>query len=81
MRKRKNISQAVLRRLWIKSKGRCHLCDREISVYVVGGAKGIHNSPAFPHVDHIVPLARGGADSEENLQLLCRTCNLHKGAR
>jgi hypothetical protein len=33
------------------------------------------------HVDHIIPRARGGADVEENLQLLCPQCNSRKGAR
>lgn len=32
-------------------------------------------------LDHIVPLARGGADELWNLQTLCRRCNLHKGVR
>lgn len=32
-----------------------------------------------PHVDHITPLAAGGTDDIENLQLLCAYCNLHKG--
>lgn len=33
------------------------------------------------HVDHVVPRALGGDDSLNNLQLLCRNCNLKKGAR
>lgn len=32
----------------------------------------------FRHVDHIVPLARGGTNWPWNLQVLCPPCNLHK---
>ncbi|HEX6947170.1 MAG TPA: HNH endonuclease [Acidimicrobiia bacterium] len=32
-------------------------------------------------VDHVRPLARGGTDSPDNLQTLCRRCNRRKGAR
>ncbi|WP_083411279.1 HNH endonuclease signature motif containing protein [Arthrobacter sp. UCD-GKA] len=30
------------------------------------------------HVDHIHPLARGGADAPENMQWACAPCNLSK---
>ena len=32
------------------------------------------------HVDHIVPVSRGGITEERNLQTLCQKCNLGKGA-
>jgi 5-methylcytosine-specific restriction endonuclease McrA len=32
------------------------------------------------HVDHIVPLARGGETVEDNLRALCADCNIGKGA-
>lgn len=33
------------------------------------------------HIDHVVPIARGGAHELANLQLLAPICNLRKGAR
>lgn len=33
------------------------------------------------HLDHIVPLARGGSNYSSNLQWLCQRCNLTKGTR
>lgn len=32
------------------------------------------------HVDHIMPIALGGGNGPDNLQCLCPTCNLRKGA-
>ena len=32
------------------------------------------------HVDHITPTSRGGDERTSNLQLLCQSCNLGKGA-
>lgn len=36
---------------------------------------------ATKHVDHIVPLARGGSNGRANLQYLCAPCNHSKSAR
>ena len=33
------------------------------------------------HVDHVIPLSRGGSNDKDNIQLLCPSCNMSKGAK
>lgn len=48
---------------------RCRMC---------GASPG---TGATLHVDHIIPVSRGGTTVPENLQTLCQTCNLGKSNR
>lgn len=54
-----------------KQRGLCAYC----------GEKLLRSGPRKYHVDHIVPLALGGSNWPSNLQCLCKTCNLSKGAK
>jgi 5-methylcytosine-specific restriction endonuclease McrA len=59
-------SDADICRLFVFQEGECVYCRRWLDKY---------------HIDHVVPLARGGSNDPSNLQLLCRSCNSHKAAR
>jgi len=56
---------------WPKKNGKlfCVSCEK------------LDEHPVLLLADHIVPRARGGTDELSNLQPLCDTCNLKKGAR
>ena len=51
---------------------RCQHCQCRVSKRL-----GV-NHDRYPNLDHVIPLSRGGPHTEENLQCLCRACNLDK---
>jgi hypothetical protein len=71
--KRVNIPIWARKAVFFRDRGICSNCQKDIS-----GLVNINNSK---HFDHIVPLISGGLNDISNLQLLCETCNLHKGGK
>ncbi|MET7769091.1 HNH endonuclease [Nocardia sp. NPDC005366] len=61
----RSIPPHVKAEVYQRDGGRCRQCG------------AIH----YLEFDHMIPLSRGGATSVNNLQILCRQCNLQKGAR
>lgn len=55
-----------LQDLFRLQRGKCAACRVKLSDY---------------HVDHVIPLAKGGTNDRRNLQLLCPPCNRHKAAK
>jgi len=68
-----------------RGNGGTHTGDDRIEIFRLQRGKcafcRISLSKAKKHLDHIVPLARGGRNDRSNLQFLCESCNLRKGAR
>ena len=55
----------------------CHLCTGSVSPHLWGH----HSNPDAPVIDHVIPVARGGDDTFENVRLAHRVCNARKGAK
>lgn len=58
-------TKADIDRLFLFQRGKCAICRCGLDAY---------------DIDHIMPIALGGTNDPENLQLLCKPCNNHKGA-
>lgn len=69
--KQRDRDRAILR----KRGGACGICGNPIDYSLP------HTDPKSFTADHVVPLARGGADTLENKQAAHRECNSKKRAR
>jgi len=52
--------------IYNRDNGRCHICRRQVSA-------------ARFHLDHLVPLSRGGTHTEDNVSIAHPRCNLRRG--
>jgi len=66
---RNKMSTALRARIINRDNSRCQMCGSKVSDGVT------------LHVDHIVPVSRGGLTLDDNLRTLCQECNLGKSNR
>lgn len=70
--KRVTVPEWVRRAVYFRDRGRCVLCDCDLS--------GLVSLWSEENYDHMVPLAAGGLNDCTNIQLLCAACNAKKAA-
>jgi 5-methylcytosine-specific restriction endonuclease McrA len=59
--------------------GNCYLCNEQID-FLAPRKTGIEGWENGLHIDHLVPLAKGGVDTLENVKPAHAICNLKKAA-
>uniref|UniRef100_A0A6M3JDG9 Putative homing endonuclease n=2 Tax=viral metagenome TaxID=1070528 RepID=A0A6M3JDG9_9ZZZZ len=71
---RVQIPPEIRKKIAQKCRYKCYYCNRVLGSYQKGTRLKMH-------IDHIIPIARGGsAIDEANLTLCCSECNQKKGA-
>jgi hypothetical protein len=72
-RRKKYFTRDEVRKIYRLSHGKCGLCGKRWGLPERGKAGW--------HIDHVVPHAGGGSDTEEirNFRVACARCNLKKG--
>lgn len=60
------ISKDIIQKLWKLQKGKCAVCKANLK-------------KTGYHLDHIIPVSKGGKNEDRNVQLTCPKCNAKKG--
>lgn len=61
------LSKGIVQTLMALQKGKCACCGKSLK----------HGH----HLDHVIPIALGGTNTDDNVQLLTPACNLSKGSK
>jgi 5-methylcytosine-specific restriction endonuclease McrA len=61
------LSKGLIAKLFALQDGKCACCDQPLG--------------SNYHLDHIMPIALGGPNTDDNIQLLLARCNLQKGSK
>jgi hypothetical protein len=73
-RARTAIQREIRAAVWKRDGGRCRNCG-------ITDAEVTADTGVRLHYDHIIPFSKNGADTVNNIQLLCEACNLSNGNR
>lgn len=66
---RAKLTMSLRYKIFCKDDFKCQICGRSAK------------DGAILHIDHIIPISKGGRTEIDNLRTLCQSCNLGKGSR
>jgi 5-methylcytosine-specific restriction endonuclease McrA len=69
LKDRRKMSSRLRYKVLSRDRFRCVLCGRSPAT----------DLEVILHIDHIIPVSKGGKSNPENLQTLCMECNYGKG--
>lgn len=69
-----NITNERLNKIFDKTRGKCHLCHKQL----VFKNHGVHKSRSAWEIEHSKPRSKGGSDHFNNLFPACIKCNREK---
>ena len=72
------VPKDMKRYIIMRDKMKCQECGKYIFANVQSADRVIKFGAGLFHIDHIVPVCQGGRATEENLRLLCPSCNLKR---
>lgn len=75
---RRFVSRDMKRKIIERDKMKCKGCGKFLFADMPSADRAIKFGGGLFHIDHIVPVNQGGRATEENLQLLCNSCNLRR---
>jgi 5-methylcytosine-specific restriction endonuclease McrA len=70
------LSRGITAKLFKLQQGKCACCGETLETLKNGSVDG-----KKVHLDHIMPISKGGTNTDKNMQLLTSTCNLEKNAK
>ena len=80
-RHRSNFYSHIRRARKLAARGTCSAAQAALRIEVYGGICAYCKKAPHAHLDHVIPLVRGGSNWPSNFRPSCQRCNQSKGSK